>query len=168
MRKLKRNRQLIAFHFPAYLRAGDYNVIVVDWSSIANLVYSAAAGNVPKIAERVTEMLNYLKAEFGLNFSTTQLVGHSLGAHVAGLAARCGGGCCRAVLRLGMAHWPTRGGECEWLAGTRLHRDPRWGGDVLSLQLQRGRTRRLEGGGVSLLADLLRGPARLDLPRGTP
>ncbi|XP_012259852.2 pancreatic triacylglycerol lipase [Athalia rosae] len=85
----------------AYLATGDYNVIVVDWKKTAgNLIYPTAAKNVAAVAARVSQFLNFMHKVAGLNFGTTMLVGHSLGAHVSGLAARGASGTIQAVVAL--------------------------------------------------------------------
>lgn len=65
---------------------GDYNVIVVDWSKITLRPYIWAASHVKKVGQYVASMIDFLETQ-GLNLNTTTLVGHSLGAHVMGLAA---------------------------------------------------------------------------------
>ncbi|XP_077277089.1 pancreatic triacylglycerol lipase-like isoform X1 [Temnothorax americanus] len=73
----------------AYLNVGDYNVILVDWSKAAgNIWYWKVTQSVPLVAQRVTELIDFLESEAGLDPSKTRVVGHSLGGHVAGLAAR--------------------------------------------------------------------------------
>ncbi|XP_053981007.1 pancreatic lipase-related protein 2-like [Hylaeus volcanicus] len=73
----------------AYLKAIDCNVIVMDWRNIAkNLIYSQVAKSVPLVAEHVTSFSSFLRSRMNLKASTTKMVGHSLGAHVMGLAAR--------------------------------------------------------------------------------
>lgn len=75
--------------FLAYLSIGDYNIILVDWQKAAkNLLYWKVVKSVPLIATLVTNMINFLEENFGLNPNTTRAVGHSLGGHVVGLAAR--------------------------------------------------------------------------------
>ncbi|XP_011691720.1 PREDICTED: pancreatic triacylglycerol lipase-like [Wasmannia auropunctata] len=71
----------------AFLRHGDYNVIVFDWSSISIGEYFWAKGHVVKVARFVATMINFL-VKHGMDPSQTILVGHSLGAHVVGIAAR--------------------------------------------------------------------------------
>ncbi|XP_032669421.1 pancreatic lipase-related protein 2-like [Odontomachus brunneus] len=75
----------------AYLKSGDYNVILVDWRQAASYIYWKSVYNIPKIASRTTLMLDFLRKHAGLNPKTTKLIGHSLGAHVCGLAARFAG-----------------------------------------------------------------------------
>lgn len=73
----------------AYLRNGDYNVILVDWSKLAgNLWYWAVVQGVPLVAQRVTQLIDFLQSKANLDPSKTRVAGHSLGGHVAGLAAR--------------------------------------------------------------------------------
>lgn len=73
----------------AYLSDGDYNVILVDWSNVAgNPWYWAVVKSVPLVAARVTQLINFLQSKANLDPSKTRVVGHSLGAHIAGFAAR--------------------------------------------------------------------------------
>ncbi|XP_043259849.1 pancreatic triacylglycerol lipase-like [Colletes gigas] len=73
----------------AYIKAMDCNVIIVDWSTIANnLVYSTVAKSVPAVADRVASFSSFLRSRMNLRASTTKMIGHSLGAHVVGLAGR--------------------------------------------------------------------------------
>lgn len=73
----------------AYLSNGDYNVILVDWSEVAgNPWYWGVVKSVSLVAERVTQLIDFLQSEANLDPSKTTVVGHSLGGHVAGLAAR--------------------------------------------------------------------------------
>ncbi|XP_043258013.1 pancreatic triacylglycerol lipase-like [Colletes gigas] len=71
----------------AYLQHGDYNVISVDWSPIAKNEYIWATRRVTMIGQYISSMINFLETQ-GMNVSTLTVVGHSLGAHIAGLAAR--------------------------------------------------------------------------------
>lgn len=75
--------------FLAYLNVGDYNVIVVDWIKAAkHILYWKVVRSVPLVAERVTELIDFLQSEAGLDPSKTTVVGHSLGGHLVGIAAR--------------------------------------------------------------------------------
>lgn len=73
--------------FAAYLKHGDYNVIVIDWSNISCRPYLWASNQVKKVALYVAQLLNFLQRN-GMNISEVIMAGHSLGAHVVGLAAR--------------------------------------------------------------------------------
>lgn len=77
---------------------GDYNVIVIDWSSIASALYVSAAPSVKGVAARVALMIDFLQNNAGLDVSTTKLIGHSLGGHVAGIAARLASGTIQSVV----------------------------------------------------------------------
>ncbi|XP_049958114.1 phospholipase A1 VesT1.02-like [Schistocerca serialis cubense] len=69
-----------------WLQAGDYNVIVVDWSVHAgNWNYAQAKAAVSGVGEVVAAFINWL-ASLGASTNNMQLVGHSLGAHVFGVA----------------------------------------------------------------------------------
>ncbi|KAG5338384.1 LIPP lipase, partial [Acromyrmex charruanus] len=73
----------------AYLSIGHYNVILIDWSKAAGyLWYWKVARSVPLVAERVTQLIDFLQSQAGLDPSKTKVIGHSLGGHVVGLAAR--------------------------------------------------------------------------------
>ncbi|XP_011634417.1 lipase member H-A-like [Pogonomyrmex barbatus] len=73
----------------AYLSIGDYNVILVDWRKAAESpLYWEAVQSVPLVAERVTKLIDFLQSEANLNPSNTKIIGHSLGGHLAGIAAR--------------------------------------------------------------------------------
>ncbi|XP_063235519.1 lipase member H-like [Bacillus rossius redtenbacheri] len=68
-----------------FLRAGkDFNLIVVDWSVSANSL--TAQASTPAVGTAVAEFIKFLVTK-GLRTSATELVGFSLGAHVAGIAA---------------------------------------------------------------------------------
>ncbi|XP_046737696.1 pancreatic triacylglycerol lipase-like [Diprion similis] len=84
----------------AYLTAGDYNVIVVDWSSIAGTAYNTASGSVGSVGGRISAFLDFLNRSAGLNFGTTKLIGHSLGGHIVGIAAQGASGNIQAVIAL--------------------------------------------------------------------
>lgn len=71
----------------AYIKEGDYNVIVIDWSKITLGTYAVARSYVRQVGIHLSGMINLLE-EHGMDLSKTLLVGHSLGAHVVGIAAR--------------------------------------------------------------------------------
>lgn len=75
--------------FSAYLRSGDYNVIVIDWRTAAgDIWYPRVTIRVTFVAERVALLLDFLESKASLQPKSTLVVGHSLGGHVAGLGAR--------------------------------------------------------------------------------
>lgn len=69
----------------AFLAADDYNVIVVDWSNIASLLYVQSAAQVKAVGAYIAKMIKFLESQ-GSDPNDMSLVGHSLGAHVMGLA----------------------------------------------------------------------------------
>ncbi|XP_076666410.1 pancreatic triacylglycerol lipase-like [Andrena cerasifolii] len=71
----------------AYLKHGDYNIIVVDWSSISLRPYIWASRRVLMIGQYISQMIDFLEAH-GMKLSQLTVAGHSLGAHIAGLSAR--------------------------------------------------------------------------------
>ena len=64
-------------------RDPDSNIIITDWSGAANTVnYFSAVEDTEDVGDRLANWLN----EQGVNPDNTLLVGHSLGAHVSGIA----------------------------------------------------------------------------------
>jgi len=72
----------------AWLSNGDYNVIVVDWARARSVEYASSVVAVPKVGKKVAAMINFLASDFGLNLNTLYVIGHSLGAHVAGYTGK--------------------------------------------------------------------------------
>lgn len=72
----------------AYLEQGDVNVIGVDWEEGADRIwYPTARYHAPAVAEVVADMIEKLIG-FGQTPDQIGIVGHSLGAHIAGLAGK--------------------------------------------------------------------------------
>ncbi|KAI5644905.1 lipase domain-containing protein [Phthorimaea operculella] len=69
----------------AYLNVSDINIIVVDWGIAANVNYILASYNVAMVGMILTQFLNFLIEE-GVSMDDMHLIGHSLGAHVVGIA----------------------------------------------------------------------------------
>ncbi|XP_076234044.1 lipoprotein lipase-like [Calliopsis andreniformis] len=70
----------------AYLKREDYNVIVLDWSSISIRPYLWCSKRVLMVSQYTSKMINYLE-NHGMDVSKLTIVGHSLGGHIAGLSA---------------------------------------------------------------------------------
>ena len=71
----------------AYLSVGDYNVISIDWGDLESWAnYPAAASRTRPVGEHAATLVKIL-SDFGL-FDNIHVVGHSLGAHVAGFLAK--------------------------------------------------------------------------------
>ncbi|XP_043285594.1 uncharacterized protein [Venturia canescens] len=73
----------------AYLNGTEeLNVITVDWSAYSISFYSSACGKVESIGSDIARMINFMKSYTELKLYLTTLVGHSLGAHIMGVAGR--------------------------------------------------------------------------------
>ncbi|KAK3767074.1 hypothetical protein RRG08_017949 [Elysia crispata] len=71
----------------AFLKQGDYNVIVVHWHKGARLTsYPKASANVRLVATQIKVLLKLLQRTAGLQLEDVHLIGHSLGAHISGYA----------------------------------------------------------------------------------
>ncbi|XP_039281157.1 inactive pancreatic lipase-related protein 1-like isoform X2 [Nilaparvata lugens] len=68
----------------AYLQAQDCNVISVDWPSMT--LYTIARLSVGSVAEKLSQFLKFVINEVGVDPQTIHLLGHSLGAHICGIA----------------------------------------------------------------------------------
>lgn len=72
----------------AWLSHGDYNMIVVDWGRARSVDYASSVLAVPGVGKKVAEMVDYLVKEFHMKLDTLEIIGHSLGAHVAGYTGK--------------------------------------------------------------------------------
>lgn len=74
----------------AYHQHADaFNVIVVDWSPTStNANYLTVRNLVPTVGRAIGEFVQFMRSHGGLRLNTTHLIGHSLGAHVAGFAGK--------------------------------------------------------------------------------
>lgn len=68
----------------ALLSSRNVNVIVVDWSGIADQNYVSSQGSVLAVGNFVGDFLIQLNNQYIGYLNRITLVGHSLGAHVAG------------------------------------------------------------------------------------
>lgn len=72
----------------AYLDTRDANVIVVDWSKFSGGDYITAKFSVTNVGRMIADLIWDMTQELDLNLEMTGMVGHSLGAHVAGVTGR--------------------------------------------------------------------------------
>lgn len=68
----------------ALLKAGDYNVVWVDWTDGSIALYSQAVANTRILGLEIAFLINYLKEHKDLNPRDVHLIGHSLGSHISG------------------------------------------------------------------------------------
>ncbi|XP_014244417.1 pancreatic triacylglycerol lipase-like isoform X2 [Cimex lectularius] len=69
-----------------YLDVGDYNIIIFDWSNDANKSYRFAKTAVTKAGKIVASFIDSLVKKHKVKSEDLHLIGHSLGAHVSGVA----------------------------------------------------------------------------------
>lgn len=68
-----------------YLNLGNFNVIVVNWGAGAITPnYVLAQSRVDDVGNVVANFIDFLNMYTGIPFSSVSVIGHSLGAHVAG------------------------------------------------------------------------------------
>ncbi|KAL3846393.1 hypothetical protein ACJMK2_017390 [Sinanodonta woodiana] len=66
------------------LKKGDFNVIVVNWGHGSQLPYEQASANTFLIGAETAALIKFLHDHHGLQLSDVHIIGHSLGAHIAG------------------------------------------------------------------------------------
>ncbi|CAG2108424.1 unnamed protein product [Medioppia subpectinata] len=66
-----------------WLNAGDYNV-----AGNHALSYEQTKANIPTVAQAITKLITELQSNSGLDLDKVHIVGHSLGAHIAGLTGK--------------------------------------------------------------------------------
>ncbi|XP_015908744.2 pancreatic triacylglycerol lipase-like [Parasteatoda tepidariorum] len=66
------------------LKESAYNVIIIDWTKDDNYPYVQAVANGRAVAVYVTQLLEIIKKNKGIAYESVHIIGHSLGAHIAG------------------------------------------------------------------------------------
>ncbi|KAB0795941.1 hypothetical protein PPYR_10002 [Photinus pyralis] len=84
----------------ALLETSDINVFVLDWSKIASGLYTTAFLSVEGVGSHLANFIVALVREFQLDIRRVALVGHSLGAHIAGCAGAAVNGTLRYIVGL--------------------------------------------------------------------
>ncbi|KFM61335.1 Pancreatic lipase-related protein 1, partial [Stegodyphus mimosarum] len=69
----------------AFLSEGEYNVIITDWSCGNEFPYTQAVHRSKTVAEKMKELIIFLRDSTGADPANFHLIGHSLGSHIAGL-----------------------------------------------------------------------------------
>lgn len=72
----------------AYLSAGNVNLMIVDWSQASYQMYDVSRGLTSHVAIRVAKILDEFIMGNNVDSGLIHLVGHSLGAHIAGNIGR--------------------------------------------------------------------------------
>lgn len=75
---------------PEYLQssAGNYNIFTVDWGRGAFADYITASYRVKPVGKVLAKFIDFLHREAGTHFKDIQLIGFSMGAHIAGIAGK--------------------------------------------------------------------------------
>ncbi|XP_022105423.1 pancreatic lipase-related protein 2-like [Acanthaster planci] len=70
----------------ALLAAGNLNIFLVDWAAGARNLYTQSVQNTRVVGRVIARFIQFLNTETGTSFDQVHLIGHSLGAHIAGYA----------------------------------------------------------------------------------
>lgn len=73
------------FSFPGYFRNENVNIIAVDWYPLSQLFYPLARSAVSPVGRYTAKFVDFLVLDIGVSSKSIHLVGHSLGAHIAGV-----------------------------------------------------------------------------------
>jgi len=65
---------------------GDYNVVLVDWGSGSLNLYGQATANTRVVGAMLAQIINFMTETLDARPEDMHVIGHSLGAHVAGYA----------------------------------------------------------------------------------
>ncbi|XP_059167361.1 pancreatic triacylglycerol lipase-like [Physella acuta] len=69
-----------------FLKAGDFNVVIVDWSGGNLLPYTQATANTRVVGAQIAAVIKKLIEVKGRHAADFHIIGHSLGSHIAGYA----------------------------------------------------------------------------------
>ncbi|XP_073816158.1 phospholipase A1-like [Musca autumnalis] len=72
----------------AYLNKGDYNMITIDWARARSIDYASSVLAVPGAGQKIAAMVDFLVTNYGMKLEDLEIIGHSLGAHVAGFTGK--------------------------------------------------------------------------------
>ncbi|XP_068244489.1 pancreatic triacylglycerol lipase-like [Palaemon carinicauda] len=70
----------------SFLRHYDVNIVWVDWTNGSIALYNRAVTNARLVGLEIAYFIRWLQEKEGLNPEDVHIIGHSLGAHVAGYA----------------------------------------------------------------------------------
>ncbi|KAH8306117.1 hypothetical protein KR018_001705, partial [Drosophila ironensis] len=72
----------------AWFQYGDYNMIAVDWARGRSLEYASSVAAVSGAGQKVAALVDFLVTYKQMRLDTLEVVGFSLGAHVAGYTGK--------------------------------------------------------------------------------
>ncbi|KAH8332392.1 hypothetical protein KR074_002620 [Drosophila pseudoananassae] len=72
----------------AWFEYGDYNMIAVDWARGRSLEYASSVAGAAGAGKKVADLVDFLVENKNLNLDNLEVVGFSLGAHVAGFTGK--------------------------------------------------------------------------------
>ncbi|XP_030371264.1 phospholipase A1-like [Scaptodrosophila lebanonensis] len=72
----------------AWFGYGDYNMIAVDWARGRSLDYASSVSGAPAAGKKISELIDFLVQHYDMSLESLEVVGFSLGAHVAGFTAK--------------------------------------------------------------------------------
>uniref|UniRef100_A0A1A9WEZ5 Lipase domain-containing protein n=1 Tax=Glossina brevipalpis TaxID=37001 RepID=A0A1A9WEZ5_9MUSC len=73
----------------AYIKKGDYNVIICDWSDHDDKIsYDYIMRLIETVGSRLANFTRKLHEEAGINYNDIYIIGHSVGAQIAGVAGQ--------------------------------------------------------------------------------
>ncbi|XP_040174647.1 phospholipase A1 3 isoform X2 [Anopheles arabiensis] len=93
------NRTWVKQTVADYVRLIGGNICAVDWSPLALVEYNLAARNTPKVGRYLGKFVQFLLTK-GFSINQVTLVGHSMGAHISGIAGAYLGGQVPSVIGL--------------------------------------------------------------------
>lgn len=82
------NVRFIPMFIEAYFEKGNHevNLFISNWLKGAEtMLYNVARGRVKMVADRVAKFMEFLVESAGMEYSSLNVIGHSLGAHIAGI-----------------------------------------------------------------------------------
>ncbi|CAH1271912.1 PNLIP [Branchiostoma lanceolatum] len=84
-----RTEEWLVMTTDAILARDDVNVVIVDWGGGAmELDYSQVAANARVVGAELARFISFLKEEVDVSGRSIHIIGHSLGAHIAGYAGQ--------------------------------------------------------------------------------
>ncbi|XP_069674673.1 pancreatic lipase-related protein 2-like isoform X2 [Periplaneta americana] len=68
---------------------GDWNIFAVDWEAGARPPYPQAASNARVVALEIVRVIKILQRNYSVDVNDIHLIGHGMGAHIAGYVGGC-------------------------------------------------------------------------------